>query len=726
MNKKINTNKIKTNKFLFGFIFFLFIVLIGRLVFLCLVDFKVGEVTISEFTKNRNTENEIIMPSRGNIYDSSNTILAQDVASYTVIAYLSEKRSEGSDKILHVVDKEDTANKLSPLINMSASEILALLNKEDVYQVELGPGGRNLSQLEMENIKALEIPGIDFIKSLKRYYPNGDYASYTLGYTVKKEDEDNLEWITGELGVEKYYDEVLRGNVGYIEYEKDKYGYKIPNGREYVEEANNGDDIYLTIDNNIQLFVESALKSISQTSEAEWALMMVADAKTGAILANSSTPSFDPNIRNMTSYLNPFVSYAYEPGSTMKIFTYMCAIEKGVYKGDDTYLSGSKSYVDQTDKSKISTISDWNKRGWGSISYDLGFALSSNTAIANLLESYINKDDLLECFQKYGFGKTTGFTMNNELKGNLDFYYPIEVAAAGYGQGITTTPIQHIQALTAIANNGEMLKPYIVSKIVDSDTGKTTYQAKREVVDTVASVETINKIKNLMGDVINNPSHLGTGYSYKIEGIDLIGKTGTAQIYDYKLGKYLDEHIYSVSLMYPKEEPEIIIYVALSRPKDAINYIATPTKEVIKNINNYLNIDNSILESKNNSVKLVSYANKNREKVVEELQDYGLNVVVLGNGDKIIKQYPSADSYVYTNDKVFLLTNNYEKEMINVFDYSYKEVINLFNLMDINYQLEGNGYVVSQSIGEGVKINQEDMVYITLKEKYKEENIDDS
>ena len=201
MKIKVNRNKVKTNMLFLVCVLILFLFFIMRLSYLCLANFNIGDVTIKEFIKNRNTSREIIMPSRGAIYDNKGEILAQDVASYTVIAYLSEKRSEGSSKPMHVVDKEKTAESLSPLINMDKESILALLNKEGVYQVELGPGGRNLSELEKDKIEKLELPGIDFIKSYKRYYPNGDYASYTLGYTVKKKDSNNLEFQVGELGI---------------------------------------------------------------------------------------------------------------------------------------------------------------------------------------------------------------------------------------------------------------------------------------------------------------------------------------------------------------------------------------------------------------------------------------------------------------------------------------------------------------------------------------------
>ena len=389
---------ININKIVYIVISLFFIGGVIRLSYLCLFDYKVGEVTISAFISNRNTIEEVVEPTRGDILDINGDVLAQSVSSYTVIAYLSETRSEGSDTILHVVDKENTAKILAPYINMSEEDILTLLNK-DAYQVELGPGGRNLSQLEMEEIKNLNLPGIDFISTTKRYYPNGDFASYILGYT-KNDDEGN---IVGELGIEEYYNKELTGTPGFITYEKDRYGYKIANGREYIEPASNGDDIYLTIDNNIELFIENAVKKMSEESEAEWALMVVADAKTGAILGYSSTPSFDPNIRNMTSYIDPIVGNAYEPGSTMKIFSYMCAIESGNYNGSDTYTSGSKTYESEVTGEKV-TINDWKKEGWGDITYDQGFALSSNIGVANLVESVINKSDLKACYQQYGFG----------------------------------------------------------------------------------------------------------------------------------------------------------------------------------------------------------------------------------------------------------------------------------------------------------------------------------
>lgn len=332
-DSKINTNKLKINKLVYLSVFFLFITLILTLIYRCLFNYKATEkLTIKEFTSNRNIYEQTILPDRGTIYDIKGTALAQDVSSYTLIAYLDESRSTEKN-LRHVKDKESTARALEKVINMPYDKILERLNKK-AYQVEFGTAGKGLSQIKMEEIKALNLPGIDFIKSTKRYYPNGDFASYLLGYTRNKEIDGN-SYMVGELGIEGYYNKELTGKSGYIKYEKDARGNKIANSNEYKEEAINGENIYLTIDSSIQLFVEKAIKKAQADSQAEWVVLGVMDAKTGAILGYSSTPSFDPNIRNLTNYLDPFVSNVYEPGSTMKTFSYMCAIDSGKYNGND-------------------------------------------------------------------------------------------------------------------------------------------------------------------------------------------------------------------------------------------------------------------------------------------------------------------------------------------------------------------------------------------------------
>ena len=700
-DSKININKLKISKFMYIIVFFLFVIFAISLTYRCLVDYDATPgVSMTSFIANRNIQEEVILPERGTIYDRNGNPLAEDVSSYTLIAYLNKDRGEGR----FVEDKENTAKELAKLIDTKYERIIELLNK-DAYQVEFGPGGKNLSQLKMEEIKNLNLPGIDFIKSTKRYYPNGDFASYLLGYTKNKELDDGNTYMVGELGIEGYYNEELTGKSGYIKYEKDARGNQIANSNEYKEDAIDGNNVYLTIDNSIQLFIENAVKSAQNSSKAEWVVMGVMDAKTGAILGYSSTPSFDPNIRNLTSYMDPLVSYAYEPGSTMKTFSYMCAIESGKYNGSDTFMSGSKTYVSAKDKNDTVTIKDWNNgKGWGRISYDFGYAMSSNTGVANLLENVITKNELKACYDNYGFGKKTGITLNGELAGNINFTYDIEAATAGYGQGIVVTPIQMLQGLTIVANNGTMLKPYIVSKITDNN-GKVVLENKKEEIGTVATEKTIDKIKSLMRSVISDDITTGTGYAYKINGYDLIGKTGTASIFE--KGRYLTgdgDYIYSFSGLYPGNNPEIIIYMAVKKPQDGYNYIASPVKEVLINTAKYLSIEEKVTENK--SIELEDYSNKLVTDVKKELTDNGIKVITLGNGSKIINQYPLAGLKVYKNDLVVLLTDNDNKKMPNFTGLSYKEVKEILNLMKVEYELSGYGYAGNQNIPPGETIDK--------------------
>lgn len=715
--KKINVNKIRPSYGMFFFIILLFCVLGWRIVYLCMTDYKVGDSTITAFIQTRNTEEEVILPKRGSIIDANGNVLAEDVASYTVIAYLEESRSEGSEVPLHVVDVDATAEKLAPYLEMDV-QMLKILLKKDAYQVELGPGGRNLSQIQMEEIRALNLPGIDFIASTKRYYPSGDFASYAIGYTVNESDEDGNVWKVGQLGIEEYFNEDLTGTSGYIRYEKDRSGYKIANGREYVEEADDGDDVYLTIDSNIQLFTENAVKKMTSDSEAEWGLMIVADAKTGAILSYSTTPSFDPNKKNMTSYIDLMTGNTYEPGSTMKIFSHLCAIDRGNYQGTSTYESGNIVF-EASDGSKT-VIRDWNKKGWGTITYDYGFAMSSNVGAAGLLRSeMIDKKTLRACYNAYGFGKKTGFSLEREMAGQIKFSYDIDAASATFGQAITITPIQMIQALTMVSNDGKLLKPYIVSKIVDTDTGELSYEAATEVVDVVADADSILKIKELMKSVICNDSSKCTGSLYYMEDYPMMGKTGTAQIYDEKTGTYMtgdSDYIYSFAGLYPADDPEIIIYTVLKRPKDETNYVAPAVKDVVVNTSKYLNIvvDNKVTET----YELDSYINKDVATVKSELETKQMKVYVLGSGKKIVNQYPSEESKMYPNSVVVLQTDTYDKAMPNLMGVSYKDTVNILKLMGVKYSLEGNGYVVSQSIPEGIIVGNDVTVEIKFGNGY--------
>ncbi|MDD3186894.1 MAG: penicillin-binding protein [Bacilli bacterium] len=698
MNKN---NRWKFPKVVFAIFLVVFLCLYLQYAYLALSPSIYG-INMDSFAAQRSTFSTVLSAKRGNIYDIDSNILATNISSYTVIAYLDPNRSNKSTTLLHVVDKEFTAKSLAPILNMEEDYILELLNR-DVKQVELGPGGRGITELTKEAIENLNLPGIDFIESQKRYYPNGNFASYIIGYArtvevdTNGDDVEDSEEIEGELGIESKYDEMLRGTDGYISYQKDRFGYKIPDTKEEKVDAVNGDDIYLTLDSNIQRFTESAVKEATEEYDPEWMFIMVMDAKTGDILASSSSPSFDPNIRDITNYENPLSSYVYEPGSVMKTYTYMCAIEKGTYVGSQTFLSGS-IVVDN----EGSVISDWNPSGWGMLTYDQGYAYSSNVGITNILKNFIDKNDLRDCLDSYGFGKQTGVELARELTGSIEFNYPVEIAAAGFGQGITITPIQQLQALTIIANDGIMLKPHIISKIVDPNTGEILYESSREELGQIVSKATTDKIKELMDDAVNASWAPTSAASFKIDGLNVIGKSGTAQIFNNITNSYeagANDYVFSFAGMFPGDNPDIIIYAAMKKPthSTAIGIIKA-TKSVMENVGKYLQLTDDS-ENDLEEITLTSYINKDIS-ILDDLKDT-LNVVVIGDGQRIINQYPSSGKVLLEGEKLFIITNASTTIMPNLKGYSESDAKVLLGLLDIDYTIEGYGYVTSQSISSG-------------------------
>ncbi len=716
--KKRTSNNIRYSKIVTAVALFLFAVMIARLAQLALAT-EIDDTNLQVLAKQRTTKTDIIQAERGTIYSADNEVLAQNVSSYKLIAYLDESRTTDPDNPKHVVNKEETASKLAPILGISEEEILGYLAKEGIYQTEFGSAGKGLTELTKEKIEALNLPGIDFIESYKRYYPKGDFASYVLGYakddTTTNEDGEEETTIKGEMGIEKYYDSTLKGEDGYITYQKDLRGYKIAGTNEISKDASDGKDIYLTINSSIEFFVEQALNEAEENYNYEWFTIMIADASTGAILASSTSPSFDPNVRNITNYLDLNVASPYEPGSTMKIFTYMAAMEQGTYDGNETYHSGVYVTSDGTE------IGDWNRAGWGDITFDRGFALSSNVGVINLIDRHLSADILRSYFKKLGFGKKTGIELPNEAKGKIDFKYETEIFNAGFGQGITTTPVQNIQALTSLTNGGVMLKPYLVEKIVDPDTGEVVYEGKRTEVDTVASETTVNKIKDLMWDTVNTSGMTGTGY--RLEGYDLIGKTGTAQIASEDGSGYLtgaSDIISSFAGIYPKDDPKVIIYASVKRPEGGNQKVIWQAiKDIVVNISKYYGTDpESTSTDEITEYELTSYQNETVTTAKSELESMNLNVTVIGSGDKVINQYPNKGEMITSGTKVFLITNGDNLLIPNVIGLSSKQAEDILRLLGLSVKLEGNGYVTAQSLAEGTQVTKGAEITLTLAPKF--------
>lgn len=703
--RKINLN-LKLTMLIVGFFFCL---IIAKLSYVVLSN-NVDGIDLTQFANSRNTAKETLYASRGIIYDNDGKPLAKNANSYKMIAMLSPSRTTNMSNPKHVIDKEGTADKLCNVLaskeqlEKCKSDLVKYFS-QDLYQAELGNWGR-ISEDERQAILALDLPGIIFeTLAKKRQYINSSWASYILGYARSDESGE----IAGEMGVEAYFNDELKGTNGYVEYQKDAYGYKMATSDEIGEDAVSGSDIYLSINSDVQNILENAITNFSKDKSLDWAMFVVMDAKTGAIVGSASNPNFNPNtLDNLTNYMNPLVGYQFEPGSTMKIFSWLAAMENGLYNGEDTFLSGTKVLSDGQTK-----IKDFNNTGWGTISYDTGFAYSSNVAATNLGLA-LGSAKLNDFYNLCGFGEKTGITLPGESSGLIDFNYESELANASFGQGVLVTPIQLLQAMSAFANDGVMVKPYIVSKIVDAK-GNITLESKREELARIGSSENIKKMRSLMHNVVYNS--FSYNKLYAPSNVSIAGKTGTAQIASssggYLTGTY--DYIKSFLGMFPYEEPKYVFYFATKKYVGGSNDIYSLISNTIKDVANIVDVTeekNDVDETK--IISLKQYLSQETEKVVEDLKKLGLMPISIGGGKYITNQYPLATTKVIQGSKVFLLTNGTDIKMPDVTGWSANEMIRFCNLLGLNYTLNGYGKVISTNIPVGTVIDKTLTLEITL------------
>lgn len=706
---KYTNNTIKIDfKFIFCIVL-LFAIFFVKLAYVNLSDVVEG-TNLQELADNRSTVTKTLTAERGRIYDNAGNLLAQNVNSYTLIAYLSKSRTTDDRYPKHVVDKETTARGLASILEpLNASTnyeyILKRLNTPNVYQVEFGIGGRNLTELVKQKIEALALPGIDFIKTSKRYYQNGDFASYIVGYAKKYEETNEMK---GELGIEGFCDRFLKGTDGTITYQKDAYGYKMQlSGGDTVSyeiPAQDGYDVYLTLDKQVQIFLDNAVQEFVKYSP-DWVSITVADARDGAIIGSSSSPSFNPNKLNITNYNNPLTSYTYEPGSTMKIFSFMSAIEEKKYNGEDTYHSGTIDVADYK-------IKDWNNTGWGKIDYDTGFTYSSNVAAVKLAQN-LGKKKLYEYYTDLGFGSKTGIELSNEYVGDIEFNYESELATASFGQGVSITPIQMVQALTTLTNDGTVMKPYIIKKIVDPNSNEVVYEGKKTELKKIYSTSTVNKMIELMDRTVNGDDREVTGRPYSTPNVRLIGKTGTAN-YISADGSYIvgsKNVIRSFAGVFPKEKPEYIIYVSTKDFQGTSSAMGKIVKKLVESISKYKNLDERVSDKDESKIITIgNYTNKTIISSIPKIENLGARVIIIGDGSVVTSQYPKKQTKTSQSSIVFLKTNGNTITMPDITGWSSTEVIDFCKLSGLKYDLNGYGYVGTSSIPAGTILDLDNMV----------------
>ncbi|HSU79788.1 MAG TPA: penicillin-binding transpeptidase domain-containing protein, partial [Candidatus Angelobacter sp.] len=611
----------------------------------------------------------------------------------------------------YVKDKQKTAQALAGILHVSEMKLLNYMDSKN-YEVQFGTSGARISFAQEEAIRKLKLPGIYFDKNSKREYPNGDFASYEIGFTVKDSKTDQE---TGAFGIEKSLNSYLSEQDGIVRFYSDKKGNLLPDGNQKIKKPHNGDNVTLTIDNNIQSVLDDAMTKVEKAYKPKRMIAIVADPKTGAILGMSNRPSFNPNTRDITNYLNNAISYPYEPGSVMKVFTLSAAINEGVWNSNETYPSGHYT-VDGV------PIHDWNQ-SWGTITYQQGLERSSNVAFSRVEDLKLGPDKFYNYLKAFGFTQKTGIDLPNEQNSQINFNTRVDQVMTSFGQASAVTAIQIVQAATAVANNGTMMKPYVVQKIENPDTNKVIKDTKPTVVGHPITAQTATEVRDLLRGVVSAKD--GTGNKYDLPGYQVIGKTGTAQIGG--KGGYLtglDNYVFSFLGMAPKDDPKLIVYVAIDRPhlkQEDGNSASVPLSKIFNPTMSsglqYLQVRpdgkiNGQPTTKMSTAQIGQYTGQSITEAADTLKAKGLSVVTIGSG-AVKRQSYSAGMKVFKGSQIILLGES-SWTLPDLTHWSLNEVLSLCQLLDLKPNFSGSGFVAGQQPTPGTSIKSGDKLTVTL------------
>jgi len=574
--KKLHSNLYDKNDFIFRIYILIGIVLI--LFFLILLRlFQIQVLENDSYKALAQGQHEFFtktLPKRGEIFIKdlySKRFYPLAVNKEMSLVYAVPKNIE---------DKDDVARKLSKILGLKEEDIFNIINKkDDPYEVIKN----KVSDDVAEKIRNEKIFGIEISPEIVRYYPGENLASNVVGFLGYRGTER-----VGQYGIEGYYDDKLKGTMGFLEIEKDAKGNWISFGLKSSQAPKDGDDIILTIDQTVQYLAEKKLKDAINKYGAIKGDLIIMNPKTGAILALAQYPNYNPNEyyieEDMGIYLNSSIHGVYEPGSVQKPITMAIGIDLGKIGPNTTYEDEGFSKID------IWTIrnSDGKANGKQTMTQVLEKSLNTGTIF---VASQINKDDYYKYLKNFGIDELTGVEISGEAKGdlsNLRKRSDINYATASYGQGISITPLAMLNAISVFANDGKLMKPHIVSEFIHADGSSDVVEP--EVIRQVVTPKTANLIAAMMVSVIKN----GHAQQAKVKGYSFAGKTGTAQIPNKEEGGYEKEKtIHTFVGFGPMPDPKFSILIKLDEPTNA-PFSADTTAPIFKDLSqeliNYYNI----------------------------------------------------------------------------------------------------------------------------------------
>ncbi|HAR1389432.1 TPA: penicillin-binding protein [Enterococcus faecium] len=695
-------------------LFFLFAVRFSYIV----IGGHVAGTSLAEKTKQLYQGSEVVKAKRGTIYDRNGVALAEDASSYSIKAILSKTYTSG-DKKLYVEEKnfDKIAEILHKNLSIDKKDALNILEdgaKKELYQVEFGSYGKNISQETKQNIEAdmknEGVAGLYFVDHQARMYPNGVFSSHFIGYAVPDKDENGL---VGKLGLESAYNDILSGKDGKIIYQKDNFQNPLPGTVAEEEKAVDGQDIYTTLDSRLQSYLETLMDQVNEEYQPEELTAVLMKAKTGEILAMGQRPTFNPEtMEGLTGkdaiWRNFLVQDSYEPGSTMKVFTTAAAIEEGEFNENETFQSGKIQVED-------ATINDHDFGEKGVLTMRQALSWSSNVGMV-ILEQRLG-GRWYNYLQKLGFGQSTHSGLDDEVNGALPTSNIVDRAMSAYGQAVGVTNFQMMKAFTSIANNGTMIQPRYISKVVDPQTGEER-TTQTEVLGQPFSKETTEKVREYMRDVVESENY-GSAYGvYSVPGYNVSAKTGTAQIASDTGGYQTGDtaYLYSIVEMVPSEDPDYVLYLTMKHPKTydrmALAKIANP---LMKRAMDFKETEeDSDTETKTEKVSVADYRNLEADVAAADAQKSGLQPVVIGNGKKVQKQSTANGDQLISGEKLILYTGG-DKLMPDVTGWSKADIMKLGKILGIEVSFDGDGYCVKQELAPYEKIT-EDKLSFTLEE----------
>lgn len=686
---------------------FIFVLFVGRLAYIMLGG-EVDGVDLRASAQQQYGRSSIQLAKRGTIYDVGGNAIATDATSYNLYAVLTSAWADEGAEPIHVPDdqKEHTAEVLSKHIDMSKEDILKQLNTENATQIEFGQAGKNLSYAKMQEIQNENLQGIHFDPQPSRLYPSGIFASHVIGYAQFQEAENPLDSrLVGQLGLEKSLDSHLAGKNAIKDYQAghDQVAVNDANSDDNEaanSEAKDGLDVYTTIDTRLQTYLEGLMSNIYDNYHPESMTAMLVEPSTGNVLAASQRPTFNMQTRKGIEdmWTNLLVGEAFEPGSVIKVLTIAAAIEEGVFDPDATYQSGS-IIVDGI------RISDWNKVGWGTITQLEGLSQSSNVLVVKLVQA-MGYDTWHKYMVEFGLTQKPNSGFSDEIAGSMNYDEELQKANTAFGQGIQVTPWALMQAYTAVGNGGKMMKLHVIDRLEKED--GSIEVVKPEVISSPISEETAQKTLKALESIVYAPT--GTGKIYDVEGTRLAVKTGTAEIFDEKACRYLSgesNYLHSVVGFAPSDHPQYILYLTLKKPSPSAGKLAQVQLSEIfvpfmKRAMEYGKLDQS---DQAHLTAVPNVVNSSIQSGQQTMQGNGfVNVEVIGDGDKVIEQFPQAGTRRSLDNRVYLLTNG-QVEMPNFLGLEKTEAITLARLLGINLKVNGEGKVISQNIEPGRPIS---------------------